>query len=248
MEKYINGNFYKGYYMGNYRCGRGEMCYGHVEETVNEETGETSLRYDCRMECDWIAGYMRAGGLNYYMKSRNSFYTFNRKSAWYPFVSKLKDSEDRHAKTINQHRKRRSFIYELVRKRIEDQKIKAYKDSKKRAAQLIKRKAATQVLDVQKEKETLEKDRQEHTNMGFRKGWVQRGEEKEFKLTLESKIQELDKAATELHYPTTHPTDLTSLLQYLLEGCEERWKILSTNATLEYFMKKGAEEADALTL
>jgi len=42
------------------------MVYGHVQEESHEETGETILKYDCRMDCDWIAGYMRAGGQNYY--------------------------------------------------------------------------------------------------------------------------------------------------------------------------------------
>lgn len=57
-----------GFYRENYRYGRGAMFYGHVIDRL-EPDGTHLLQYDNRMDCLWLAGYMRAGGLNYYHKS-----------------------------------------------------------------------------------------------------------------------------------------------------------------------------------
>jgi hypothetical protein len=57
-----------GFYRENYRHGRGSMFYGHVKDEIASD-GVHVLKFDCRMDCLWLAGYMRAGGLNHYAKS-----------------------------------------------------------------------------------------------------------------------------------------------------------------------------------
>jgi len=143
-------------------------------------------------------------------------------------------------------------MYERVRRRIENLKIKSYRACRKRAALLIKKDigggggggGGIDKADIKK----VDDARKEAILGGYRKGRIARDDNSWKKLVLPTKIAELEKVGKDLHYPTINSTSLSQVLRSVFEVAEEQCNVLSTNATLEEFMKKAADEADALTL
>ena len=68
-HRYSNANQFRGYYSRDARCGHGVMLYGNVKEQLDTSTGRLEVEFNCLHEGGWLGGFMRAKGVNTFVKT-----------------------------------------------------------------------------------------------------------------------------------------------------------------------------------
>ena len=129
MEHFDNNNRFIGFYQDGLRMWHGETYYGNVKESIGDR-GETHLEYDCKHEGPWRAGMMRSTGVVTYSATKNAWPSMNKEHPRYPFLSTLKDKEDKAFKRQQKQKKKLYDIDRMLRKEIERKKTKVFQQQR----------------------------------------------------------------------------------------------------------------------
>ena len=112
FERYSNANQFRGYYSRDARCGHGVTVYGNVKEKLDTSTGRLEVEFNCLHEGGWLGGFMRAKGVNTFVRTGMKYFTFNKRSKLYPFLSGLKEDEELYrSKQARSHARHLSLIH-----------------------------------------------------------------------------------------------------------------------------------------
>ena len=131
-ETFSSNNRFVGFYQDGMRILHGETWYGNVTEEVGSK-GETKLLYDCKHEGPWRAGMMRSGGLVTFTSTRNCWPSMHKVHYKYPFLSKLRGSEDAATKRQNFNRQKKYDIDRMLRAEIEKKKLIVFQNQRHHA-------------------------------------------------------------------------------------------------------------------
>ena len=153
IETYNNAIF-RGYYVSGSRGGLGNMQFerrvgfgspmnspmnsppgsplnsarskGDEDVDIHDKFVHKDKMWDYSMECHWIAGYMRQGGSCFRRSTEQRFYTFNRTSPRYPWLSALKLSEEREGRYRDINRRKSAYLEGYVKRAIEEEVLDCY--------------------------------------------------------------------------------------------------------------------------
>jgi hypothetical protein len=129
MEHFANNNRFIGFYQDGLRLWHGETYYGNVTESIGHR-GEVMLSFDCKHEGPWRAGFMRSGGVVTYTATKNAWPSMNKEHPRYPFLSKLKENEEKANKRQLRQKKKMYDVDRLMRVEIERKKTKVFQQQR----------------------------------------------------------------------------------------------------------------------
>ena len=137
FERYSNANQFRGYYSRDARCGHGVTVYGNVKEKLDTSTGRLEVEFNCLHEGGWLGGFMRAKGVNTFVRTGMRYFTFNKRSKLYPFLSGLKEDEELYRSKQARSHARHLALDEALREQIERKKFKLFRQQRHHAKRAL---------------------------------------------------------------------------------------------------------------